>query len=76
MGASFLKRGPSWRMRFRKKGYKELSINFHTLEEAQFWANNHYNSWLENPQKYEEWTVKNRQSIKKKGIFHRLVNLK
>ncbi len=76
MGVSIFNRGSSYRLRIRYKGYKDFSLTFHTLEDAEKWAEEHADDYTENPDKYHKWADANRESIKKNGIFHTMKKLK
>jgi len=73
MGATIIKKGNSYRVRFRYKGLKDLSINFKSLEIARKWIEEHEEKYIENPDSYHKWLEKNRNSLRSKGFFHKFI---
>lgn len=75
MGASVWKHGSSYRLRIRFKGYKDLAITFHDPIRAKRWAEEHLSSYMLNPDKYHIWLKKNRDSMRRNGIFHEMIKI-
>ncbi len=60
----------SWRVRFRPINLPVLSLTFYNHEEAEEWANEHEESYIENSESYQKWIKLNRKSLNENGIFH------
>ncbi len=73
MGATIIKRGNAFRVRFRYKGLKDLSLTFRRLDEALTWIHENEDKYLENPEGYHRWICKNRISLREKGVFHKFI---
>lgn len=76
MGISIIKRGPSYRLRLRYKGYIDFSLTFKTYKQAEEWGLRNEEEYLKNPEKYHKWAKKNRKSVREKNIFHKMTEIR
>lgn len=59
----------TYRVIVRRKGIPILCLSFETYEEAIKWESKHEEKYLENPDLYQNWILKNRLLLQRKRGF-------